>query len=77
MVGDPVLTKQPYANKRSIRFNPRPYVIINKKHSMLTATNPHTNDTKTHNSSHFVNHSTYNSTFNSKRRRRKRRLKAD
>ena len=54
MVGDQVLIKQQYTNKLSTRFNPRPYVITQKKHSMLIATNPHTNDTKTRNSSNFV-----------------------
>ena len=80
MVGDQVLIKQPYTNKLSTRFNPRPYVITHKKHSMLTGTNPHTNDTKPHSNSNFVklpitaSIPRHTSIFNSKRSRRRRRL---
>ena len=49
--GDHVLVKQPKANKLKPLFNPKPYIIVQKKGSMITA------KSKSHrivrNSSHF------------------------
>ena len=38
-IGDTVLVKQPKQNKLSTNFNPDPYIVIEKKGTMLTAYN--------------------------------------
>ena len=52
-IGDQVIVRQPYKNKLYSSFNPRPYIITNKKHSMITATSRDTTHSTTRNSSHF------------------------
>ena len=50
-LGDTVLVKQPKANKLSTPFNPVPFVVEEKKGSMITASDGH--KTVTRNSSMF------------------------
>ena len=48
---DAVLIKQPKANKLSIPFNPKPYKVVSRKGSMITAKQGEHSITR--NSSHF------------------------
>eukprot|EP00795_Rhopilema_esculentum_P007975 gene7975-13874_t len=52
-IGDTVLVKQPKQNKLSTNFNPDPYIVIEKKGTMLTAYNEGKDHTITRNISHF------------------------
>ena len=52
-IGDTVLVKQPKQNKLSTNFNPDPYIVIERKGTMLTAYNEGKDHTITRNISHF------------------------